>query len=99
MNLYLIPLFAMFLASFSIFQEKELKTNMILLTKKESTISFLFCKSIAIQFSLLAAFVVAYFILVFFLICFLSFHIINFFFFIVFLLLIFIIIILFCIYL
>src|SRR5690625_7886533 len=83
MNLYLIPLFAMFLASFSIFQEKELKTNMILLTKKESTISFLFCKSIAIQFSLLAAFVGAYFILAFFMIGFLSFHIMSFFHFIV----------------
>lgn len=78
MNLYLIPLFAMFLASFSIFQEKELKTNMILLTKKESVVSFLFRKSIAIQFSLLAAFVGAYFILAFFMIGFLSFHLVSF---------------------
>src|SRR5690625_3307392 len=83
MNLYLIPLFAMFLASFSIFQEKELKTSMILLTKKESTISFLFRKTISIQFSLLAAFVGAYFILAFFMIGFLSFHIMSFFHFIV----------------
>src|SRR5690625_4091718 len=83
MNLYLIPLFAMFLASFSIFQEKELKTNMMLLTKKESNTSFIFRKSIAIQFSLLAAFVGAYFILAFFMIGFLSFHIMSFFHFIV----------------
>jgi len=78
MNLYLIPLFTMFLASFSIYQEKELKTDMILLTKKESAMSFLFRKSIAIQFSLLAAFVGAYFILAFFMIGFLSFHIMSF---------------------
>jgi len=78
MNLYLIPLFAMFLASFSIFQEKELKTNMILLTKKESATSFIFRKSIAIQFTLLAAFIGAYFILAFFMIGFLSFHLLSF---------------------
>lgn len=78
MNLYLIPLFAMFLASFSIFQEKELKTDMILLTKKESTFTFLCRKSLAIQFSLLAAFVGAYLILAFFMIGFLSFHMLSF---------------------
>lgn len=78
LNIYLIPLFAMFLSSFSIFQEKELKTNMILLTKKESTTSFLFRKSVAIQFSILAAFLGAYFILAFFMIGFLSFHISSF---------------------
>lgn len=78
MNLYLIPLFAMFLASFSMFQEKELKTKMILLTKKESALTFIWRKSLAVQFSLLAAFVGAYFILAFFMIGFLSFHIMSF---------------------
>lgn len=78
MNLYLIPLFALFLASFSIFQEKELKTNMILLTKKESSTSYILRKSLAIQFTLLAAFVGAYFILAFFMIGFLSFDILSF---------------------
>ncbi|HLS23181.1 MAG TPA: copper ABC transporter permease [Pseudogracilibacillus sp.] len=78
MNLYLIPLFAMFLASFSMFQEKELKTKMILLTKKESALSFIWRKSLAIQFSLLAAFIGAYLILAFFMIGFLSFHLVSF---------------------
>lgn len=78
MNMYLIPLFAMFLSSFSIYQEKELKTEMILLTKRESTISFLFRKSIAIQFSMFATFVGAYLILAFFMIGFLSFHLVSF---------------------
>lgn len=78
MNIYLLPLFAMFLSSFSVFQEKELKTAMILLTKRESTISFLFRKSIAIQFVIIATFVGVYFILAFFMIGFLSFHFISF---------------------
>src|SRR5690625_82738 len=68
----------MFITSFSILQEKELKTNMILLTKKESATSFIFRKSIAIQFSLLAAFIGACFILAFFMIGFLSFHMMSF---------------------
>ena len=78
MNMYLLPLFAMFIASFSIFQEKELKTSMILLTKKESTLTFLFKKSIAIQLVLIAAFVAAYFILALFMKAFLTFHLASF---------------------
>src|SRR5699024_7972341 len=78
MNLYLIPLFTMFLASFSIYQETELKTDMILLSKIESAMSFLFSNSMSIKFSLLAAFVGAYFIFAFFMIGFLSFHIMSF---------------------
>lgn|SRR5690625_1735026 len=83
MNLYLLPLFSMFLASFSMFQEKELKTNMILLTKKESSMSYIVRKSIAIQFTLLAAFIGAYFILAFFMIGFLTFNIVSFFHFLI----------------
>ncbi|HLS59766.1 MAG TPA: copper ABC transporter permease [Virgibacillus sp.] len=78
MNIYLLPLFTMFIASFSIFQEKELKTDMILLTKRESIVSFLFKKSIAIQFSMLATFIGVYSILSFFMIGFLSFHLTSF---------------------
>lgn len=75
MNIYLMPLFAMFLASFSIFQEKELKTSMILLTKKESTLSFIFKKSVAIQLVIISAFVAVYFILSLFMKAFLAFHV------------------------
>jgi|SRR5690625_2580707 len=83
MNMYLIPLFAMFLSSFSVFQEKELKTNMILLTKKESSLTFIFRKTISIQFTIIAAFVGAYLILAFFMIGFLHFKIISYLHFIV----------------
>src|SRR5690625_513899 len=78
MNVYLIPLFAMFLSSFSTFQEKELKTDMSLLTKRESAVSFLWRKSMAIQFAMFATFIGAYFILAFFMIGFLSFHLTSF---------------------
>ncbi|AOV06273.1 ABC transporter permease subunit [Sporosarcina ureilytica] len=78
MNIYLIPLFAMFLASFSIFQEKELKTSMILLTKKESTFTLIFKKSIAIQLVIVTAFVSAYFVLALFMKAFLAFHLMSF---------------------
>lgn len=78
MNMYLLPLFAMFLASFSVFQEKELKTSMILLTKRESTLTFLLKKSVAIQLVLLATFVTAYFILALFMKVFLTFHLASF---------------------
>src|SRR5690625_5917238 len=78
MNYYILPLFMMFIFSFSIFQEKELKTDMILLTKRESIVSFLFKKSTAIQFSMLATFIGVYSILSFFMIGFLSFHLTSF---------------------
>lgn len=74
MNIYLLPLFAMFLASFSIFQEKELKTSMILLTKKESHWSFLFKKSLSIQVVLIGLFLSSYLVLAVFMKFFLTFH-------------------------
>lgn len=74
MNMYLLPLFAMFLSSFSVFQEKELKTSMILLTKKESALSFLLKKSAAIQIVLLSVFLGAYLLLAVFMKFFMSFH-------------------------
>ncbi|WP_102345063.1 copper ABC transporter permease [Bacillus sp. Marseille-P3661] len=63
MNMYIFPLLSLFIASFSIIQEKELKTLMILITKRESYRSFLFKKSIAIQAITLAVFGSWYFLL------------------------------------
>ncbi|MCG5102158.1 ABC transporter permease subunit [Oceanobacillus alkalisoli] len=78
MNIYLIPLFALFLASFSIYQEKELKTNMILLTKKESYFSFLWNKTIAIQLVIISTFFIAYLILAIFMKVFVGFEFYSF---------------------
>ncbi|MBU8908332.1 ABC transporter permease subunit [Desertibacillus haloalkaliphilus] len=63
MNVYLLPLLCLFLASFTIMQEKELKTLMILMTKKESYRSFLLKKSVAVHGVMLALFVGWYFLL------------------------------------
>lgn len=82
MNVYLISLFAMFLSSFSIFQEKELKTAMILLTKKESYLTFLFKKTIAIQFVTIVSFVGGYFVLALIMKMLLPFHLASFLYFI-----------------
>lgn len=63
MNIYFLPLFAMFLSSFSIFHEKELKTAMILLTKKESYVTFMLKKSVAIQSVIIITFIGGYFVI------------------------------------
>ncbi|WP_210364326.1 ABC transporter permease subunit [Bacillus sp. REN3] len=63
LNILLIPILALFISSFSIFQEKELKTSMILLTKKESNRSLLLKKSMAIQSVVIGIFTAWYFIL------------------------------------
>lgn len=47
--IYFIPILCLFLGAFSIFQEKEQKTLVMLLTRKESYSSFLLKKSLAIQ--------------------------------------------------
>lgn len=65
MNMYLLPLLAMFLASFSVFQEKEQKTLLMLITKRESGFTFLTRKSLALQAVLLGAFAVLYILLAF----------------------------------
>lgn|SRR5690625_157987 len=78
MNLYILPLLAMFLSSFSVFQERELKTSMILLTKKESYFSFLLKKSLSIQMVIVSLFVLAYFVLALFMKGFLAFNITGF---------------------
>ncbi len=56
MNVYLLPLVSLFLASFAILQEREQKTLTILLTKKESYYRFLWKKSVAVHGVLLAVF-------------------------------------------
>lgn len=61
MNVFLIPLLSLFIASFSVIQEKEQKTLMILLTKKESYRSFFLKKTIAVQFITLSMFLCWYF--------------------------------------
>lgn len=63
MNVYLLPLLAMFLTSFSVFQEKEQKTLLMLITRRESGFSFLLHKSLALQAVLLGAFVGLYLLL------------------------------------
>lgn len=62
MNVYLLPLLSMFLASFAIMQEREQKTMTILLTKRESYFSFYLKKSIAVQAISLAVFIGWYFL-------------------------------------
>ncbi|MGC5328798.1 ABC transporter permease subunit [Brevibacillus sp. SYSU BS000544] len=57
MCVYLLPLLSLFLASFAIMQEKEQKTLLILLTKKESYRQFFLKKSIAVQFVSLSIFI------------------------------------------
>lgn len=63
MNLYLIPLLCLFIASFAVMQEKELKTLMMIMTKKESYRSFLMKKSIAIHVIIGGIFVAWYFLM------------------------------------
>lgn len=61
-NVFILPLLSIFIASFSIIQEKELKTLMILTTKQESYQSFLAKKSIAVQTVIVAVFISWYFL-------------------------------------
>ncbi len=63
MNVFLIPLLSLFIASFAVIQEKEQKTLMILLTKRESYRSFFVKKSIGVQFITISMFLLWYFAL------------------------------------
>lgn len=63
MNVFLIPLFSLFIASFAVIQEKEQKTLMILITKKESYRSFFWKKTIGVQAITLLMFLILYFVL------------------------------------
>ena len=60
--LYFIPILCLFLGAFSIFQEKEQKTFVMLISKQDSPGSFLLKKSIAMQIVLLGV-VLVWFIL------------------------------------
>ncbi|OLO28679.1 copper ABC transporter permease [Alkalihalophilus pseudofirmus] len=83
MQVYLIPLICLFLASFAIMQEKELKTLMILMTKKESYHSFLLKKSLAIQSITLGVIIGWYIIFAIPMKLFLSFNSIDFLYFLI----------------
>lgn len=78
MNVYLLPILSLFLASFAIMQEREQKTMTILLTKKESYMSFYMKKSMAVQTVLMAVFVGWYFIFALVMKLLLSFHVVSF---------------------
>ncbi|MDQ0339077.1 ABC-2 type transport system permease protein [Caldalkalibacillus uzonensis] len=71
---YLLPLFSLFVGSFAIWQEKEQKTLLILIAKKESFLTFYFKKSIALQSVLLGLFMAVYVFLSFLLKLFIGFH-------------------------
>ncbi|WP_245680574.1 ABC transporter permease subunit [Bacillus marinisedimentorum] len=57
MNVYLIPILGLFISSFAVIQEKELKTYMMLTTKRESKRSFLLKKSLAVHAVTLSVFI------------------------------------------
>lgn len=78
MNVYLIPLLSMFLASIAIMQEREQKTLTILLTKKESYLSFYLKKSLAVQCITFAVFLGWFFIFALPMKLLLSFHVQSF---------------------
>lgn len=63
MNVYILPILNLFMSSFSMIQEREQKTLLILLTKKESFLSFLVKKSVSIQLITLGVFIGWYFLL------------------------------------
>lgn len=59
---YFIPILCLFLGAFAIFQEKEQKTLIMLLTRRDNFTSFLFKKSVAVQTILLGP-IILWFIL------------------------------------
>ncbi|MEH7074809.1 ABC transporter permease subunit [Neobacillus drentensis] len=63
MNVFLIPLLSLFISSFAVIQEKEQKTLMIILTKKESYRSFFLKKTIGVQLITVLMFLCWYFAL------------------------------------
>ncbi|WML46309.1 ABC transporter permease subunit [Neobacillus sp. PS3-40] len=60
--IYFIPILCLFIGAFSIFQEKEQKTLIMLLTKKESYASFLFKKSLGLYTVVLLPILIWFFI-------------------------------------
>jgi len=63
MHVFLLPLLCLFVASFTVIHEKELKTLMMIITKKESYRSFLFKKSLAVHTIVITLFVGWYLVL------------------------------------
>lgn len=61
MNVYLLPLLCLFIGSYAVMQEKDQKTLLILLTKKESYRKFFLKKSLAVQSVTLSIFIGWYF--------------------------------------
>jgi ABC-type transport system involved in multi-copper enzyme maturation permease subunit len=59
---YFIPILSLFLGAFSVFQEKEQKTLIMLLTKQESFLSFLLKKSIGVQTVLIGPVIIWFFL-------------------------------------
>ncbi len=60
--IYFIPILCLFIGAFSIFQEKEQKTLIMLLTKKDSYTSFLFQKSLGLYTVVLTPLVTWFFL-------------------------------------
>jgi ABC-type transport system involved in multi-copper enzyme maturation permease subunit len=60
--IYFIPILCLFIGAFSIFQEKEQKTLVMLLTRQESFMSFLFKKSLGIHAVMLGPVLVWFFL-------------------------------------
>src|SRR5690554_4915755 len=60
--IYLIPILCLFLGAFALYQEKEQRTLVMLLTRRDSFTSFLLKKSIAIQTVIIGP-IIAWFIL------------------------------------
>lgn len=58
MFIYIVPLIGMFLASFNVYSEKENKTFQMIITKRESFMSFYLKKSISLQAVLLSLFAI-----------------------------------------
>lgn len=60
--IYFIPILCLFLGAFALFQEKEQKTLIMLLTRRDSFTTFLFKKSVAIQTVLLVPIILWFFL-------------------------------------
>lgn len=62
MLIYIIPILALFLGAFSIYQEKVQKTLVMILTRKDSFFTFLINKSLAVQSIILIPTIIWFFI-------------------------------------
>ncbi|AMX83497.1 copper ABC transporter permease [Geobacillus subterraneus] len=64
MNAYIVPLLCLFFASFSVMQEKEQRTMVMIVVKSGPPWMFLWKKSAAIQLITMTVFVIWYFVLI-----------------------------------